>query len=434
MIAYPDTLEIEPLTGPINAVVAVPGSKSLTNRALLIAALAQGATRLTNALFSDDSRYFVSCLQALGFVVRADETAATIEVEGLGGHIPADQAQLFVGNAGTAARFLTAFVALGHGDYVVDGVERMRQRPIGDLLDGLRALGVDAQAPLGNNCPPVRVRARGIVGGQVRLGARTSSQFLTALLLIGPALQRGLDLLPDGEPISKPYLDMTVALMDGFGVRVERDGYRRFIIAPGQGYRAQEYPIEPDASGASYFFAAAAVTGGRVRVSHLGRESLQGDTRFVDVLELMGCQVQRDGEALTVQGPDQLRGLEVDMNGISDTALTLAAIAPFASSPVTVRNIAHVRHQECDRIAAATANLRRLGIRVDEHPDGWTIYPGQPHGAELETYDDHRVAMAFAVTGLRTPGVRLRQPHCVAKTFPDYFQRLDGLRQGDTTG
>ena len=188
MIAYPDTLEIEPLSGPINAVAPVPGSKSLTNRALLIAALAQGTTCLRNALFSDDSRYFVSCLQALGFTVRADEAATTIEVEGLGGRIPAEHAQLFVGNAGTAARFLTAFVALGHGEYVVDGVERMRQRPIGDLLDGLRVLGVDAEAPLGNNCPPVRVRARGIVGGQVRLGARTSSQFLTALLLIGPAL------------------------------------------------------------------------------------------------------------------------------------------------------------------------------------------------------------------------------------------------------
>jgi 3-phosphoshikimate 1-carboxyvinyltransferase len=421
---YPDILEIEPLRAPLDAEVAVPGSKSLTNRALLVAALAHGTTRLSNALFSDDSRYFAACLRALGFAVAEDEAAGTIAVEGLGGRIPASEAVLFVGNAGTAARFLTAFAALGHGIYTIDGVARMRERPIGDLLAALNELGTCAESLAGNGCPPVRVSARGLAGGTAHLATGTSSQYLTALLLVGPAMERGLELITTGDAVSKPYVDMTVALMDHFGVRVERDEYRRFSVAPGQRYTPRDYTVEPDASSASYFFAAAAATGGRVRVPHLGTRSLQGDARFVDVLESMGCRVERAPDSLTVEGPARLRGVEVDMNAISDTALTLAAIAPFAAAPVAIRNVAHMRHQECDRLAAGAENLRRLGVTVEELPDGWLIRPGAPHGAELETYDDHRVAMAFAVTGLRVPGVRLRAPGCVAKTFPDFFRRL----------
>ncbi|GAC1437830.1 MAG: 3-phosphoshikimate 1-carboxyvinyltransferase [Chloroflexota bacterium] len=428
MVTYPPTLEIAPLTRRPDARVAIPGSKSLTNRALLIAALAGGTTRLRNALFSDDSHYFAACLRTLGFAVDEDEAGATIAVDGLGGQIPAARGALFVGNAGTAARFLTAFVGLGHGTYTIDGVARMRQRPIGDLLEALRDLGVDAQALRGNGCPPVRVHGRGIAGGHVRLAAGTSSQFLTALLLAAPVMARGLRVETVGEPIAQPYIDMTVAVMERRGVHVERAGYRHFSVAPGQRYGTGDYLVEPDASGASYFFAAAAVTGGRVHVPGLGTDSLQGDTRFVDVLEAMGCRVTRAGDGLTVEGPTRLKGIEVDMNAISDTSLTLAAIAPFAAGPVTIRNVAHIRHQECDRIAAVTANLRRLGVEVEEFFDGWRIHPSQPHGAALDTYDDHRVAMAFAVTGLRTPGVVLREPRCVAKTFPDFFQRLAALQ------
>lgn len=418
------TIALAPVSRPIDAVVDLPGSKSYTNRALLIAALAEGRSHITRALFSDDTRFMHSALTALGIGVTADEAGATYVVEGAAGRIPAREAELFIGNAGTAARFLTAAVALGRGRYVVDGVARMRERPIQPLLDGLQQLGVDARSLFGNGCPPVVVNAAGLPGGSARVRGDISSQYLSALLLAGPYAERGVAIEVEGELVSAPYLDMTAAIMADFGVRVENEGYRRLRVPPGQRYRGREYTVEPDASTASYFFAAAAVTGGRVRVPHLGRGSAQGDLGLLDVLAAMGCTVLREADAVEIRGPQRLRGVEADFTRMGDVATTLAAIAPFAEGPVTIRGIAQTHFEECDRPVATATELRRLGIRVDETWDSLTIYPGEPQPATVQTYGDHRMAMSFAITGLKAAGIRIADPGCVAKTFPAFFEAL----------
>ncbi|MBI3244161.1 MAG: 3-phosphoshikimate 1-carboxyvinyltransferase [Chloroflexi bacterium] len=443
-----DSLPVSPIRHPLHATVRVPGSKSLTNRALAIAALADGTTTLANALESDDSRYFIESLQRLGFNIRAIHESPSVRaihesssvraihelplpsitVNGLGGHIPANRADLFVGNAGTAARFLTAFVTLGHGEFVIDGNERMRQRPIGDLLDALTQLGVNVDSPTG--CPPVRVQAGGLPGGVARVAGDTSSQFLSALLMVAPYAQSPVELIVTGDLNSKPYVDMTIAVMADFGIAVERVGYERFRIAP-QRYRALgEYTIESDASAASYFFAAPAVCGGFVRVENISTDSRQGDIAFLNVLIQMGCAVSETDNCLLVTGPiEQLQGVEVDMRDIPDTAQTLAAIAPFADSPTTIRGIASARVKETDRVAAMCNELRRLGVTVEEYPDGLKIYPcANIQPASIQTYDDHRMAMAFALVGLRVEGIAIENPGCVSKTFPNYFEVLESLR------
>lgn len=425
---------VQPLDRPLAATVHVPGSKSQTNRALLLAALADGTSLLQSALFSDDTRVFVDSLRRLGLAVEADAANETIAVQGQGGRIPAAGAELYAGNAGTAARFLTALLALGHGDYVLDGSPRMRERPIGALLAALRALGVEAEAVLGTDCPPVRIGARGLRGGAARVDASRSGQFLSALLMVTPYAERDITLLLAGPPVSAPYIEMTLRMMGEWGLSPlpaplegASAGYR---VPAGGRYRAMTYAVPPDASGASYFLAAAALTGGQVRVHGLARATDQGDLGFVDVLATMGCTVRRDDGDIVLQGPEQLGGIDIDLNAMSDMVLTLAAIAPFARNPVTIRNVAHIRHQETDRIAAAVAELRRLGARVDERDDGLTVYPSDLRGASVRTYDDHRMAMAFAVTGLRVRGVQIEHPGCVAKTFPDYFARLESACAG----
>jgi 3-phosphoshikimate 1-carboxyvinyltransferase len=423
------TISLAPVSRPIDAVVELPGSKSYTNRALLIAALADGRSTITRALFSDDTRYMHGALTALGIRVEADEDAATYAVEGAGGHIPAAEAELFIGNAGTAARFLTAAVAIGRGRYVVDGVARMRERPIQPLLDGLQQLGVDARAQFENGCPPVVINAAGIPGGACRVRGDISSQYLSALMLAGPYAARGVEIEVEGELVSAPYLDMTAGIMADFGVRVENDAYRRLRVPAGRRYTGRDYAVEPDASNASYFFAAAAVTSGRVRVPHLGRGSAQGDLTLLDVLEAMGCTVLREDAAIEVRGPKRLRGVAADFTRMGDVATTLAAIAPFADGPVTIRGIAQTHFEECDRPVATATELRRMGIRVDETWDSLTIYPGEPQPAAIQTYGDHRMAMSFAVTGLKAPGVAIAGPECVAKTFPEFFAVLDRVTQ-----
>ena len=420
-------MPIRPATGPIKAAVHLPGSKSYTNRALLVAALASGRSTLRGALFSDDTRYMGEALRRLGFRVEVDEPAEQMAVWGEGGEIPVAQADLFCGNAGTAVRFLTAFCALGEGPYVIDGTARMRSRPQAPLLDALGQLGASAESLRGDGCPPLTIRGQGCRGGACTMDGSLSSQYFSALAMVGAVLPEGLDITVEGELISAPYLDMTADLMATFGASMVNHAYRRFEVAGGQQYRPTDYQVEPDASAASYFFAAAAVTGGRITVHGLRRSSRQGDVAFVDVLAAMGCTVTEDERGLTVQGPEQLQGVTADMNGISDTALTLAAIAPFASSPVEVTGIAHSRQQESDRVAAVATELGRLGVTVEEREDGWRIEPGQPHGGEVETYDDHRMAMSFAVLGLRTTGILIRDPECVNKTFPQFFARFGAL-------
>lgn len=420
-----------PIDRPIDAVVRVPGSKSITNRALLVAALADGASELTGALYSDDTKFMAAALGALGVRVESDEANQRFLVQGGGGTFTAPEADLFIGNSGTTARFLTAALPLGHGVYRLDGVPRMRQRPLEPLLHALRDLGADAVSELGTGCPPVLVRANGLPGGRTSLAGDESSQFFTALLLAAPYAARGIEIEVLGDLVSKPYLPMTAAVMAAFGVTADIDevGWRTLAVRPGQRYTGRAYPIEPDASSASYFFAAAAVTGGRVRVEGLGAGSTQGDVRFIDVLAAMGAEVREEADAIEVVGPagGRLQGGAFDMAQISDTAQTLAAIAPFADGPVTIRGVAHNRLKETDRIAAMTHELRRLGQEVEEFPDGLTITPRPVTPADVSTYDDHRIAMSFAITALRAPGVRLRDPNCVAKTFPDFFAHLAAL-------
>jgi len=421
------SLKINPITHPLNATVRVPGSKSLTNRALLIAALANGTTRLTNALFSDDSRYFAKALQTLGFDVQLDEVNHVMTVTGLGGKIPARKAELFIGNAGTAARFLSAFLTLGNGEYILDGEPRMRERPIGDLTDALHQLGVEMEAT--NNCPPVEIFAKGLPGGKTKIAGNISSQFLSALLMVAPYAQAPIEIELTTELNSKPYADMTIAIMREFGVEVERNEYSRFIIHPASYSPLSTYAIESDASAASYFFAAPAICGGTVKIENMSRKSLQGDIAFLDVMQQMGCKIKEGENCIEVSGANSLNGIDIDMCDISATAQTPAAVAPFAASPTRIHGTASVRVKETDRVHATCTELARLGVQVEEHEDGMTIYPCQTFKpANIQTYNDHRMAMAFSLIGLRKDDVTIENPACVSKTFPNYFEVLETLR------
>lgn len=438
-MSSPSTLEIEPLPRPPRATVRVPGSKSITNRGLVLGALSSwwGNARLDNALQSEDTEVMVEALRTLGFRVTADWGAKRIGIAALGdqgppviggcpSYVPARGAHLFVANSGTTMRFLTALVALGRGDFHLDGVARMRERPIADLLAALRQLGVDASTQSDSGFPPVTVRAAGIGGGAVRLRGDTSSQFVTALLMAAPFAARAVTVTLDGPLVSVPYVLMTLHLLRLAGITIDLPATNQFQIPAPQCCRLEHLDVEPDASAASYFFGAAAITGGEVTVAGLRRDSIQGDVRLAHVLSEMGCSLVAGRTGLTLRG-GPLRGVDVDMNAMSDCVMTLAAVACFAEGPTVIRNVAHIRHKETDRIAALATELRRLGASVEEQPDGLRIVPGPLRGAEVETYDDHRMAMSLALVGLRVPGVRIRNPGCVAKTYPDFFADLRRL-------
>ncbi len=421
----PDTIAIRP-SGPVQGTIRPPGSKSITNRALVCAALADGLSTLTGALDSEDTRVMIHALRQLGIAVQHDATAATIRVQGCAGKPPASSADLFVANSGTTIRFLTALVTLGQGRFRLDGSPRMRQRPIQDLLDALGNLGVDVASEFGNGCPPVIVQADRLPGGRADVAGNISSQFLSGLLLAAPCAASPVDLHVVGQLVSQPYITMTLAVMAAFGVTCQTENLARFVIPTDRPYRAGSYAIEPDASAASYFFAAAAITGGQVTVPGLSRDSLQGDVAFCDCLARMGCQVEFQPDAISVTG-GPLRGIDVDMNAISDTVQTLAAVALFADGPTTITDVAHIRHKETDRLAALATELRKLGATVHERPDGLQIVPASLRPAEIDTYDDHRMAMSLALVGLRNPGVVIRDPGCTAKTYPHFFTDLARL-------
>jgi 3-phosphoshikimate 1-carboxyvinyltransferase len=422
-----DPLEIKPVAGPIRGRIRPPGSKSITNRALVCAALADGVSTLTGALDSEDTRVMIEGLGRLGIEIESRDGGKTLVVPGTGGQIPALEADLFCANSGTTIRFLTALATLGHGSFRLDGVERMRKRPIGDLLDALNRLGAHARSENDNGCPPVAVHANGLPGGTASVRGDISSQFLSGILMASPPARSPVELVVDGPLVSQPYVRMTLAVMRSFGAEVKTGPQlERFEIDAPQQYAAQEYAIEPDASAASYFWAAAAVTGGDVSVEGLSAASLQGDVAFVDALERMGCEVRRDAEAITVVGR-ALRGIDVDMNAISDTVQTLSVVALFAEGPTTIRNVGHIRHKETDRLAALAAELRKLGAAVTERDDGLTIHPAKLQPATIDTYNDHRMAMSFALAGLRISGVRIENPACVDKTYPRFFDDLATL-------
>lgn len=438
-VTYPPELEVRPLAQPVDATVTVPGSKSITNRALVLAALSDSTSRgctLHGALRSEDTEVMLDCLGRLGFEVRCEWERGTVTVRRGGSAdyigdddwIPNGRADLFVGNSGTTIRFLTAMLALGEGTYRLDGIARMRERPIGDLLDALEQLGVDARSEFGNGCPPVVVNANGLRGGRVRVRANVSSQFLSGLMLACPFARGDTTVEIDGPLVSEPYIEMTIAVLQSFGLVVTAAGPGVYHIPGGQRHGLSGYAVEPDASSASYFLAAAAITGGTVGVRGLTAKSIQGDVRFLGILEDMGCTAYRGHDSIAITG-GPLRGVDVDMNDISDTVMTLGAVALFADGPTTIRNVAHIRHKETDRIAALATELRKLGAEVEEREDGLTITPRPLTGCAIDTYNDHRMAMSLALVGLKVPGVVIRNPGCVAKTYPGFWQDLDALRQ-----
>lgn len=367
----------------------------------------------------------VQCLTRLGVQIESNWKDKRLRVLGTGGRIPARQAELFVENSGTTIRFLTALVAAGEGHYVLDGIPRMRERPIGDLLEALNELGVRARSEMDNGCPPVIVESSGLSGGTARVKGTISSQYLSGLLMMAPLANRRIRLEIDGELVSRPYVDMTIQVMESFGVTVQQPSENRFEIRP-QPYQGCDYLIEPDASAASYFWAAAAITGGKVCVRGLTRKSLQGDVGFCDCLVKMGCALIEEPGSLTIIG-QPLSGININMNAISDTVQTLAVVALFADGPTTIRGVAHNRHKETDRIGDLAQELRRVGARVDELDDGLTIHPGPLQAAELETYNDHRMAMSLSLIGLKQPGIVIKNPGCTAKTYPDFFEDLDRI-------
>jgi 3-phosphoshikimate 1-carboxyvinyltransferase len=440
-LTYPAELPIKPFTLPACGTVSVPGSKSITNRALVLAALASrdgvdndGSCTLVGALRSEDTEVMIACLRQLGFSIDTDwnNNRVTVHTNRSGRLIPARRADLFVANSGTTMRFLAAMVSAGQGEYRLDGIPRMRERPIEDLLVALRQLGVDAFSETNNGCPPIRIRTAGLKGGEVRVRADMSSQFVSGLMMAAAFAQKDVTIRIDGQRVSEPYIHMTEAMMGAYWLitftAIGPDVYTIPAAPRIQGPR--EFPVEPDASAASYFWAAAAITGGTVAVRGFRDKfaSLQGDLRFVRVLEEMGCQLSSAGEWLTVRG-GPLRGIDVDMNAISDTVMTLAAVACFAEGPTTIRNVAHIRHKETDRIAAVATELRKLGVAVEERPDGLTIFPRPLRGCAVETYNDHRMAMSLALIGLKVPGVVIRNPGCVAKTYPGFWNDLEQLRR-----
>lgn len=423
----PDSLSLTPC-GPVHGSIRPPGSKSITNRALVCAALAEGISTLSGALDSEDTQAMIDSLHRLGIPVERQNDGSRLVVSGCGGQLPTSETDLFVGNSGTTIRFLTAMTTLGRGTYRLDGVPRMHERPIADLLSALNQLGADVRSEAGTGCPPVVVHANGLPGGRATIRGDISSQFLSGLLMAAPLAQNNVELIVEGDLVSKPYVTMTIGVMQEFGVQAHYSGLSRFLISGQQHYRGCEYAIEPDASAASYFWGLAAVTGGEVTVEGLALRALQGDVEFVGCLEKMGCRILHDRRGITVAGPSApLRGIDVDMNAISDTAQTLAVVALFAEGPTTIRGVAHIRHKETDRIADLARELRKLGAGVEELSDGMRITPAPLHGAEIETYNDHRMAMSFALAGMRIPGFTIFNPGCTAKTYPRFFEDLKAL-------
>lgn len=432
-----DPLVVEPLTEPPVATVRLPGSKSITNRALICASLAEGSSTLTGALLSQDTEAMLGCLTSLGVETMVESVAdptgggsATIVVQGADGPPPSPGAVLDARASGTTSRFLAPVCAATGATVVLDGVDQLRARPMDDLWEALEAMGV-AIDPLGDpGHLPVQITgpAGGVRRRSVEVRGDASSQFLSGLLLAAPVMPKGLELVVTTELVSVPYVEMTLRVMEAFGARVERHDQLRRIVVAGGGYVATDYEVEPDASAASYFFALAAATGGEITVPGLSRDSLQGDLGFVDVLAAMGAEVDKGVGATTVKGTGSLEGIDVDLSQISDTAQTLAAIAPLATARTTVGGIGFIRRKETDRVAAVVTELQRLGLSATERPDGFEVSPGRPSPAVVHTYEDHRMAMSFAMLGLIVPGVSIADPGCVAKTFPGFWDVLALLR------
>ncbi len=404
--------------------VTVPGSKSYTHRIFIAAALSNGTCTIENWLDSDDTNYTLSALSQFG--ASFDKKPNKVVLTGRNGDMDSTENPIILGNSGTSMRLLTAYAAIGNGRYVLSGSDRMHERPIHHLLDGLNQLGVKAVSLNNNGCPPLEVIGTKVAGGTVDLNCSISSQFLSGLLLIAPYTKNGIEINVTHGPVSKPYIDMTVDIMSQFGVDVERSGYDYFKIPGNLTYQCGYYAVEPDCSQASYFWAAAAITGHAIKVNGISKQSSQGDVRFVDVLSAMGCQVIHEPDGITVVG-GKLSAVEVDMADMPDLVPTLAVIAAFADGVTVIKNVSHLKVKESDRLSAVINELTRMGISAKSENDDLIITGGKPHGAVIETYDDHRIAMCFAVAGLRVPGIEIKNEQCVEKSFPTYWEVFDGL-------
>lgn len=420
-------LTIDPLVEPPNARLDLPGSKSITNRALVVAGLADGESELAGVLFSEDTHVMMDSLQKMGVGIRQNLNGLSVSISGTGGSLQRPEETLWVHQSGTTARFCLPLAALCGQEVRIDGDEQIKNRPHEELCKALQSLGAQIEYLEAPNSFPLVVNGKDLQGGQISLNGGISSQFISALLLAAPCFPDQLELNIDGDLVSRPYIDMTISVMQAFGAQIQRVNDRRYVVSP-TGYRNSRYEIEPDASAASYFFAAAAISGGSITVEGLGSRSIQGDTGFVDIVEKMGAKVVRSDNALSVTGTGSLIGIDASMKEISDTVPTLAAIAPLASGPTVISDVAFIAQKESDRVTALITELRKIGVQAEKTETGMVIYPGEVQKGTIHTYDDHRIAMAFSILGLVVPGITLDSPQCVAKTFPSFFDVLDQVR------
>jgi 3-phosphoshikimate 1-carboxyvinyltransferase len=418
-------IEIKPRHIKPYAEVSVPGSKSYTHRILIASALSDGVCRIDNALIAEDTRLTLQALREMGIPIE-DGSDGRFIVQGRGGNIEPTVGQIYLGNSGTSMRLLTAVAALSPRQLTLSGTERMAERPIQELIDSLQQLGVRVRTAKGNGCPPVEVVGGGLEGGAVTIDCRTSSQYLSALLLIAPCTAKGLEITVSAGPVSKPYVDMTIDAMNKFGITVRRDDYSRFLVAGRQTYRAGAFTVEPDASQAGYFWAAAAVCGTRVKVKGIAPDSMQGDVKFTQVLAGMGCEITMKHDGILVAG-GRLQAAEIDMGDMPDMVPTLAVVAACAEGTTVIKNVAHLKAKESDRLSAVVNELVKMGIQARCSENELVVTGGSPHGAEIETYGDHRMAMSFAVAGLITPGIFIRDESCVEKSFPEFWKVFEGL-------
>lgn len=417
-------------SGVVEGTIRPPGSKSITNRAIVCASLASGESLLEGVLDCEDTQVMIAAWRQLGLTVQHDAASRKLAIAGCAGRLPNRNAELYLANSGTSIRFLTAALAACHGEFKLDGIERMRERPIEDLLLALEQLGVKTERLNAKNpgCPPIKVLAEGFKKTKASIRGNISSQFLSGLMQAAPLADENITLDIEGELVSVPYVEMTAEVMKSFGADVQLDIPKSIVVSGAAKYQGTNYSIEPDASAASYFWAAAALTKGTVTVEGLSKASLQGDVRFVEVLEKMGCSLEHSARGITVSGTGTLRGIDVDMGDMSDTVQTLASVALFAEGPTCVRNIAHNRVKETDRITDLATELRKVGAQVEEFEDGFTLFPPEMvHPARVSTYDDHRMAMSLALIGLRVDGIEVENPGCTAKTYPDYWEDLSEL-------
>ena len=417
--------QIKPIKG-INAVISVPGSKSYTQRALVAAALANGRSVIRDALISEDIEHLTNALRSLGADVTQERHG--LVVEGTGGKLVTPSSALYLGNNGTGLRFLTSIVSLGHGTFILDGSRRMRQRPIQALVDALNKMGVKASCVEGSGCPPVEVRARGLPGGKTRLTTAISSQYLSSLLLASPYAERDAEIEISSQLPSWPYIELTLDVMAQFGVEVSVVEERFFRIRANQAYQPREYVIEGDLSSATYFMAAAAIVGQTIRITNINPDSLQGDLRFLEILETMGCKISTSREGVQVTGPlSNHEDLSFDLNDVPDMVPALAVVSAFRKGKTTLKNILHLRAKESDRVAVLTQELKKIGARAEEKAYGMVVQGIATHGAEIDCYSDHRIAMSFAIAGLAIEGISIKDPDCVKKSFPDFWEKLDSL-------